>query len=68
MMKTIKGKKLLIIGGAFQHKKVVETAKKMGIITYVVDNLPIERSHTKQIADYHYEINVFDTINFFSFA
>ncbi len=56
---NLAGKKLLILGGAFQHRKVVETAKKMGIITYVTDYLDIKDSPAKQIADnpYMYDIN-----------
>lgn len=54
------GKKLLIIGGAFQHVKVVETAKKFGIITYVVDYNPKEKAPAKKIADYEFEVDIFD--------
>lgn len=59
-IQNFKGKKLLILGGAFQHCKVVEAAKEMGIITYVVDYLPIEKSPAKQIADYHFQYNITD--------
>lgn len=34
-----KDKKLLVLGGAFQHSKVVDEAKKLGIYTIVTDNL-----------------------------
>ncbi len=54
------GKKLLIIGGAFQHCKLVEAAHKLGAIAYVVDYLPLERAPAKQIADRHYEYNITD--------
>lgn len=54
------GKRLLIIGGAFQHVKLVEAAHNMGVITYVVDYLPLEKAPAKQIADYHYELNIYD--------
>ncbi len=53
------GKKLLVMGGGSQHNKVVEAAKEMGVITYVVDN--IEDSPAKRIADYSYLINVTET-------
>lgn len=36
-MSNLKGKKLLVIGGAFQHCKVVETAHELGIIVYVTE-------------------------------
>lgn len=59
-MDNFKGKKLLIIGGAFQHVKVVETAKAMGIITYVADFLDAKDAPAKQIADFAYQIDIFD--------
>lgn len=55
-----KGKKLLVVGGAYQHNKLVEAAHELGIIVYVVDYWPIEKAEAKQIADYHYEIDIFD--------
>jgi len=58
-MKELEGKKLLILGGASQHCKIVEAAKEMGIETYVVDNLP--SSPAKEMADYSYLINVTET-------
>lgn len=54
------GKKLLILGGAFQHCKLVEAAHDMGVITYVVDYLPVEKAPAKQISDYHFEYNITD--------
>ena len=53
-------KKLLIIGGAFQHCKLVEAAHEMGVIVYVVDYLPVDEAPAKQIADKHYEYNITD--------
>lgn len=53
-----KNKKLLILGGAYLHNKVVEAAKEMGIYTIVTDNLP--DSPAKKIADKSYDINVSD--------
>lgn len=55
----ITNKKLLIMGGGSQHCKVVEAAKELGVITYVVDNL--ETAPAKEIADYAYQINVTET-------
>ena len=57
-MKQIK--KLLILGGAFQHEKLVVEAQKMGIYTIVTDNLPVDKSPCKQIADEHWQINIYD--------
>lgn len=54
-----KGKRLLILGGAIQHCKVVEAAKEMGIITYVTDFLPT--APAKEMADFSYQINVTET-------
>lgn len=59
-MENLAGKKLLIIGGAFQHCKIVEAAKKLGVITYVTDFLPVEKAPAKQIADYYWMHNITD--------
>ncbi len=54
-------KKILILGGASVHVKVVETAKQMGLYTIVTDYL--EGSPAKQIADKSYMFNVYDVDN-----
>lgn len=59
-MSNLKGKKLLVIGGAFQHCKVVEAAHELGIIVYVTDYLPLEKAPAKQIADKYYMHNITD--------
>ncbi len=59
-MKKLEGKKLLIIGGAFQHCKIVEAAKKLGVITYVTDYLPPEKAPAKQMADHYWMHNITD--------
>lgn len=51
-------KKLLILGGAYLHKKVVEAAREMGIYTIVTDNVP--GAPAKAAADKYYDINVSD--------
>ena len=56
----LKGKKLLILGGVFQHCKLVEAAKRLGVITYVTDYLPLEDAPAKQIADHYYMHNITD--------
>lgn len=56
-----KGKRLLILGGAYLHNKVVEAAKEMGIYTIVTDN--VINSPAKRLADKFYNINVSDIDN-----
>ncbi len=53
-------KKLLILGGAFQHSKLVIEAQKQGIYTIVTDNLSPEDSPAKQIANEHWDLNIYD--------
>lgn len=55
-----RNKKLLILGGAFQHCKLVEEAKKLGIYTVVTDNLLPDEAPCKQIADEYWMINIYD--------
>lgn len=57
-MYNLEGKKLLIIGGAFQHCKLVEAAKKLGVVTYVTDYLPLEQAPAKQKADKYFMYNI----------
>lgn len=52
------GKKLLIIGGAFLHCKLVEAAKALGAVTYVTDYLPPGQAPAKQIADHYWMLNI----------
>ncbi len=49
-------KKILILGGIFLHKKLVEAAHDFGYKTIVVDN--IQNSPAKLISDQSYDINV----------
>lgn len=53
-----KGKKLLILGGAGPHVKVVESAHEMGIQTIVADYLP--DSPAKAIAEVALMDNIYD--------
>ena len=53
-----KGKKILILGGAGPHIKVVESAKEMGIYTIVADYLP--DSPAKSFADEALINNIYD--------
>lgn len=57
---SITGKRLLVLGGAGVHCKVVEAAKEMGVYTVVADYLPVENSPAKQIADDHVLISILD--------
>lgn len=56
--KFLDRKKILILGGAYLHNKVVEAAQNMGLYTIVIDNVP--DSPAKKIADKSYDINVSD--------
>ncbi len=62
-MLNLKDKKLLIIGGAAQHCKLVEAAKALGVITYVTDYLPLEKAPAKQIADKYFMYNITEIDN-----
>lgn len=54
-------RKVLILGGASAHVKLVEAAKSMNLETIVSDNLPIEKSPGKQIADKSWDLSIYDT-------
>lgn len=64
MAGDLAGKRILILGGAYQHLKLVETAKEMGIVTYVTDYLEFPYAPAKQIADhwYMYDITEIDEL------
>lgn len=53
-------KKILVLGGSYQHIKIVKAAQKLGVKTYVTDFLPIERSPAKMIADCPLMLNITD--------
>jgi biotin carboxylase len=57
---NLKGKKLLILGGASQHCKLVDAAHELGVIVYITDNL-LDHAPAKEIADFAYNINVTET-------
>lgn len=57
--KALSGKKLLILGGASQHCKLVEAAHKLGVVAHVVDYL-LDHAPAKEIADYSHNINLTD--------
>ena len=60
MMSTITGKKLLVLGGTYQHRKIVMAAKNLGVKTFVTDYLDIQDSPAKQMADVPLNCNIFD--------
>ncbi len=53
-------KRILILGGADIHCKLIRAAKEMGVFTIVTDYLSREESPGKRIADKSYDINIFD--------
>lgn len=57
-MNEYAGKKLLILGGANLHCKLVRAAKEMGLYTIVTDYL--ENSPAKKLADESWMLNVLD--------
>lgn len=58
-MHNCQGKKLLVLGGASQHCKVVEAAHRLGAKVYVADYL--KDSPAKLIADDSFLIDIFAT-------
>ena len=65
---SLQGKKLLILGGAEIHCKVVRAARELGIYTIVIDNLPASQSPAKQIAEENHEINIYDIRSIIDFC
>ena len=59
-MKSLQGKKLLVLGGVYQHCKLVEAAHELGVTVIVDDYLPPEQAPAKQIADGYYMHNITD--------
>ena len=57
---TLKGKKLLILGGIAAHIKVVQAAKELGVYTIVTDFLEPEESPAKLLADEYWMLNITD--------
>ena len=59
-MNNFFGKKILVLGGAAFHVKLVKAAQELGVFTIVTDNLPVNRSPGKQIADADWDIDIYD--------
>lgn len=60
MNKSLKGKRLLIMGGTQISCEIVRAAQKYGIIAVVADYYTEKDSPAKQIADEHYQVSVTD--------
>lgn len=54
----MRGKRLLILGGAFQHCKLVRAAQELGVYTVVTDYL--HDSPAKKLSDKSYQIDIKD--------
>ena len=59
-MESIKGKKILILGGSALMVDPVIKAKNMGLYTVVTDWHELEKSPAKQIADEYWNISLMD--------
>lgn len=59
-MQNLKGKKLLILGGVYQHCKLVQAAHDLGVSVIVDDYLPPEQAPAKQMAEKYYMHNITD--------
>lgn len=64
--KPFEGKRILVLGGSFQHCKVVRAAHELGMKVYVTDYL--ENSPAKALADVALKYDVKDTEQIVSFC
>ena len=53
-------KKILVLGAASVHVKLIKAAQEMGLYVITTDNVPYEKSPGKQVADEYWDINIFD--------
>lgn len=53
-------KKILVLGSASVHVKLIKVAQEMGIYTITTDNVPYEDSPGKKIADEYWNLNIYD--------
>lgn len=60
-MMELKGKRLLILGGARLSCEIIKHARAMGVVTAVTDFYPIEKCPAKQMADEAYYEDTSDT-------
>lgn len=59
-MSTLKGKKLLILGGSKISCEIVNKARELGVSTVVTDWYPLKDSPAKQIADEYFMTSTTD--------
>ena len=60
MRMDLKGKRLLILGGARICGELIRHARAMGVVTAVTDWYPLEKSPAKQLADEAYYVSTSD--------
>lgn len=60
-METLKGKKLLILGGSAYMTESVMKAKSLGVYTIVTDWHELEKSPAKRVADEYWMVSLADT-------
>ena len=60
MYESLKGKRLLVLGGTRISCEIIKCAKKLGLIVGVADYNKLEDSPGKQIADEKYDVSVTD--------
>lgn len=53
-------KKILILGGASVHVKLIRAAQEMGLYAITTDNVAYEDSPGKKIADEYWDFNIYD--------
>ena len=53
-------KKILVLGSASVHVKLIKAAQEMGIYTITTDNVPYEDSPGKKVADEYWNLNIYD--------
>ena len=53
-------KKILVLGSASVHVKLIKAAQEMGIYTITTDNVPYEDSPGKKTADEYWNLNIYD--------
>lgn len=53
-------KKILILGAASVHVKLIKAAQEMGVYTIVTDNVSYEDSPGKKIADEYWNVNIYE--------
>ena len=60
MNSRVNYEKILVLGSASVHVKLIKAAQEMGIYTITTDNVPYEDSPGKKIADEYWNLNIYD--------